>query len=180
MPRMSKKKKLECALFLNTRNRMTYNELCRKCQRDCKQSFRVIVVECPKFLRKERKRKNETWNYKTSEIEVKSVEWFWYPYIPYGKVTVIQGDSGDGKSTFILKLAAMLTKGEPMPFTDWTGQEPVNVMYVSPLFFCRSHPFSRFCGGYRPLFPNFLHKIAAFHIVGRSTPVLCRTPIVCL
>lgn len=36
-------------------------------------------------------------------------------------------------------------------------------MYVPPLFFWRSHPFSRFCGGYRSLFPNFLHKIAAFH-----------------
>lgn len=68
---------------------------------------------------------------KASEIEVKSVEWLWYPYIPYGKVTVIQGDAGDGKSTFILKLAAMLTKGEPMPFTDGTGAEPVNVIYQS-------------------------------------------------
>lgn len=68
---------------------------------------------------------------KASEIEVKSVEWLWYPYIPYGKVTVVQGDSGDGKSTFILKLAAMLTKGEPMPFTDGTGQKPVNVIYQS-------------------------------------------------
>ena len=31
MPRMSKKRKQEWALFLNDRNRITYNELCRKC-----------------------------------------------------------------------------------------------------------------------------------------------------
>lgn len=52
MPRMSKKRKQEWALFLNHRNRITYNELCRKCQHDCKQSFRVSVIECPKFISK--------------------------------------------------------------------------------------------------------------------------------
>ena len=39
MPRMSKKRKQEWALFLNERNRITYNELCRKCSNDCKQSL---------------------------------------------------------------------------------------------------------------------------------------------
>lgn len=52
MPRMSKKRKQEWALFLNERNRITYNELCRKCQHDCKQSFRVTVIECPNYLSK--------------------------------------------------------------------------------------------------------------------------------
>ena len=39
MPRMSKKRKQEWALFLNDRNRITYNELCKKCSNECKQSF---------------------------------------------------------------------------------------------------------------------------------------------
>ncbi len=52
MPRMSKKRKQEWALFLNYRNRIIYNELCRKCQHDCKQSFRVSLIECPRFISK--------------------------------------------------------------------------------------------------------------------------------
>lgn len=68
---------------------------------------------------------------KASEVKVRKVEWLWYPFIPFGKVTVIQGDAGDGKSTFILKLAAMLTNGEPMPFTDGNNIEPMNVIYQS-------------------------------------------------
>ena len=59
MPRMSKKRKQEWALFLNERNRITYNELCRKCSNDCKQSFRCIVVLCPKYLSKRRTKNNE-------------------------------------------------------------------------------------------------------------------------
>ena len=28
---------------------------------------------------------------KASEVEIKEVEWLWYPFIPLGKVTLIQG-----------------------------------------------------------------------------------------
>ena len=37
---------------------------------------------------------------KASEIEPKEVKWLWYPYIPFGKVTLLQGDPGDGKSKY--------------------------------------------------------------------------------
>lgn len=50
-----------------------------------------------------------------SNVKPKTVDWLWYPYIPLGKLTVIQGDPGDGKSTFILNLVALLTNGRPMP-----------------------------------------------------------------
>lgn len=50
-----------------------------------------------------------------SNVKPVPVEWLWYPYIPFGKLTVIQGDPGEGKSTFALNLVAMLTKGQPMP-----------------------------------------------------------------
>ena len=50
-----------------------------------------------------------------SSVTPKDVEWLWYPYIPYGKITLLQGDPGEGKSTFILNIAASMTKGENMP-----------------------------------------------------------------
>ena len=39
---------------------------------------------------------------KASEIEPKEVKWLWYPYIPVGKVTLLQGDPGDGKSKLLI------------------------------------------------------------------------------
>ena len=33
---------------------------------------------------------------KASDIKPKQVRWLWYPYIPFGKVTMLQGDPGDG------------------------------------------------------------------------------------
>lgn len=60
MPRMSKKRKKELAFFLNDRGRMAYNELCRKCQHTCKQSFRAAVIDCPRYLSKRAKKKEDT------------------------------------------------------------------------------------------------------------------------
>lgn len=48
---------------------------------------------------------------KMSDIEAQEIEWLWYPYIAYGKLAIVQGDPGDGKTTLILNLAAKLTKG---------------------------------------------------------------------
>lgn len=65
---------------------------------------------------------------RASEIKPKEVRWLWYSYIPYGKVTLIQGDPGDGKSTSVLNLAALLTTDRPLPFTE-EAREPVTVIY---------------------------------------------------
>ena len=65
---------------------------------------------------------------KASEIEPREVKWLWYPYIPFGKVTLLQGDPGDGKSKLMLSIAALLSKGEPLPFTD-EETEPMTIIY---------------------------------------------------
>lgn len=36
-----------------------------------------------------------------NDIELKDVQWLWKPYIPYGKITIFQGDPGEGKTTLI-------------------------------------------------------------------------------
>lgn len=70
------------------------------------------------------------------DVAVEQVEWLLYPFIPYGKVTIIQGDSGEGKTTMVLQIIAKLTKGEPvLPVKDGETEsaeqpiEPVNVIY---------------------------------------------------
>jgi len=50
-----------------------------------------------------------------SSVEPKEVEWLWYPYIPYGKLTILQGDPGEGKSTVMLNLIATVTNGGVFP-----------------------------------------------------------------
>ena len=62
------------------------------------------------------------------DVEAKEVEWLWYPYIPYGKLTIVQGDPGEGKTTMVLQLAALLSKGEKLP-CDEKERTPVNVIY---------------------------------------------------
>lgn len=63
-----------------------------------------------------------------SEVQSQEVKWLWYPFIPYGKLTIIQGDPGDGKTTLVLNIAAKLSKGEYLD-NDMNVQEPVNVIY---------------------------------------------------
>ena len=50
-----------------------------------------------------------------SNVKASEVEWVWYPYIPCGKITMLQGDPGEGKSTLIIHIAAILTKGGYLP-----------------------------------------------------------------
>ena len=62
-----------------------------------------------------------------SDIQPEEVQWLWYPYIPLGKLTVIQGDPGEGKTTFVLAVIAALTKGEALPERE--PLDPVNILY---------------------------------------------------
>ena len=50
-----------------------------------------------------------------SEINVEEVQWLWYPYIPLGKLTILQGNPGEGKTSYILAVIAALTRGDPLP-----------------------------------------------------------------
>ena len=60
MPHMSNKRRLEWSFFLNHRNRITYNDLCRGCTHDCKQSFRAVIILCHRYYSKRWKPKEDT------------------------------------------------------------------------------------------------------------------------
>lgn len=62
------------------------------------------------------------------DIQAEKVRWLWYPYLPRGKITIVQGDPGDGKTTFALAVIALLTRGLPMPGGD-VSSPPMNVIY---------------------------------------------------
>ena len=62
------------------------------------------------------------------EVQTEEVAWLWYPYLPRGKLTIIQGDPGEGKTTFVLAVIAALTTGTPLP-ESCQALEPLNVIY---------------------------------------------------
>ena len=46
------------------------------------------------------------------DVEAEHIRFLWKPYIAYGKISVIQGDPRDGKTTMMLAIAAAVTRGE--------------------------------------------------------------------
>jgi hypothetical protein len=49
------------------------------------------------------------------DVVSEPVDWLWRPYIPYGAISLIQGDGEMGKTTMSLAIAAAITRGEPLP-----------------------------------------------------------------
>ena len=62
-----------------------------------------------------------------SDVELTPVEWLWKPYLPFGKLSVLQGNPGEGKTYFAMHLAAACTNGKLLPNMD--RMEPFNVIY---------------------------------------------------
>ena len=61
------------------------------------------------------------------DIEQTSVDWLWFPYIPFGKLTIIQGNPGEGKTYFAMMLTAACTNRKLFP--NMEDIEPFNVIY---------------------------------------------------
>ena len=62
-----------------------------------------------------------------SDVELTQVEWLWKPYLPFGKLSVLQGNPGEGKTYFAMHLAAACTNGKLLP--NMERMEPFNVIY---------------------------------------------------
>jgi len=65
-----------------------------------------------------------------SEVVETPIEWFWEPYIPLGRLSMLGGDPGAGKSFITTALSATTSKGECFPGDD-TKHEPGNVLMLA-------------------------------------------------
>lgn len=61
-----------------------------------------------------------------SSVQARSVDWLWRPYLPLGKLTILAGEGGLGKTTVALDIAARVSRGAPMP--DGSQSDPAHVV----------------------------------------------------
>jgi archaellum biogenesis ATPase FlaH len=52
-----------------------------------------------------------------SAVKPKPITFLWDGWLPFGKISLLVGDSGLGKTTIAIDLAARLTSGRPMPLS---------------------------------------------------------------
>jgi len=69
-----------------------------------------------------------------SDVQPEEVSWLWKPYLPIGKVTLLEGDPESGKSYLSLAIAAYITSGKSLPAYGVAAsgaREPRNVLLLT-------------------------------------------------
>jgi hypothetical protein len=64
-----------------------------------------------------------------ADVEREDVAWLWPGYLPAGKLVLIDGDPGVGKSQLTMAIAAAVTTGQPFP--QGTPREPGDVVFFA-------------------------------------------------
>lgn len=64
-----------------------------------------------------------------ADVAPEAVTWLWHPYIPFGKLTLLEGDPGVGKSWVALAIATAVSLGKGLPGGDLG--DPANVVIAS-------------------------------------------------
>ena len=65
-----------------------------------------------------------------SQVETQQVNWLWQRRIPLGKITILDGDPGMGKSLLAVCIAACVSTGQPMP--DGAPGKQGRVILIAP------------------------------------------------
>src|SRR2546423_10139990 len=82
-----------------------------------------------------------------STVQPEAVRWFWPGRIAYGKLTLLIGDPGLGKSQLALDVAARLTRGQPLPTGEATAPGAVIVLSAEDGAADTVRPRFDACGG---------------------------------
>jgi len=102
----------------------------------CMKDWNDVLVHRPEIsnrnyfksiVLKEPPKKDSVKIIRMSDVELTPVEWLWKPYLPFGKLSVLQGNPGEGKTYFAMHLAAACTNGKLLP--NMERMEPFNVIY---------------------------------------------------
>lgn len=64
-----------------------------------------------------------------ADVQPETVSWLWKQWMPAGKLVVLDGNPGCGKTTIAIDLVARLTTGRAMP--DGEPMEPASALYLS-------------------------------------------------
>ena len=62
-----------------------------------------------------------------ADIQSQKMDWFWYPFIPYGKLQLFR-EARSAETTLVLNIAAKLSKGIGLD-KDMKVSEPMNIIY---------------------------------------------------
>lgn len=54
---------------------------------------------------------------KYADVETKEIEWLWFPYLPKGMVSIVQGDPKSGKTFMLIDIISRITRGDYMPLS---------------------------------------------------------------
>jgi hypothetical protein len=65
-----------------------------------------------------------------SQVKTQQVDWLWQRRIPLGKITILDGDPGMGKSLLAIFIAACVSTGQPMP--DGAPGKQGKVILIAP------------------------------------------------
>lgn len=66
-----------------------------------------------------------------SDVKKSRIDWLWYPYIPLGRLTILGGDPGGGKSFITAAIAAALSRGDSLPGEEENVREPMVTLILS-------------------------------------------------
>lgn len=61
---------------------------------------------------------NKKYYIKYADVETKELEWLWFPYIPKGMVSIVQGDPKSGKTFMLIDIISRITRGDYIPFSE--------------------------------------------------------------